>query len=348
MKQYIRVGALSVAVVFVSGFALMTQKNKVLQPVFVTERTAYDTDDPAIWINKKNPEQSLIIGTDKHSKGGLYVFDLKGKIVGEKIPLQRPNNVDVAYGFDLNGKQVDIAVVTERETNMIRVFSLPDMRQLDNGGIPVFLGEDKRAPMGIALYTRPADNAIFAIVSRKTGPFENYLWQYQLKDDGKGNVMGEVARKFGDYSGKKEIESIAVDNELGYVYYSDEEHGVHKYYADPVKGNTELALFGTSDFKEDIEGISIYKTSNSKGYILISNQQTNQFMVYAREGSGNNKNEHKLIKAIDFSLQSSDGSEVTNVNLGPTFPKGMFVAMSEKKVFKIFDWRDIERSIQLK
>src|SRR5690606_32631502 len=104
-------------------------------------------------------------------------------------------------------------------------------------------GEDETAPMGVALYARPADSAIFAIVGRKSGPREGYLWQYRL--EGVDNaVHAKLVRKFGQYSGKKEIEAIAVDNELGYIYYSDEGVGVRKYQADPEKGDDEeLALF---------------------------------------------------------------------------------------------------------
>ena len=184
--------------------------------------------DPAIWINPEDPSKSLIIGTDKDSDGALYVFDLNGKIIEEKTVrnLKRPNNVDIEYGLLLNGKPVDIAVATERENNKIRIYSLPDMKEIDNGGIEVFAGEKFQAPMGISLYKRPSDSAIFAIVSRKEGPMEGYLFQYLLKDDGKGNVTGTLVRKFGAYSGKKEIESIAVDDQLGYVYYSDEQYGV--------------------------------------------------------------------------------------------------------------------------
>ena len=64
-----------------------------------------------------------------------------------------------------------------------------------------------------------------------------------LSDSGKGFLEAKLVRKFGNYSGKKEIESIAVDNENGYVYYSDEQFGVRKYYADPDKGNQELLVY---------------------------------------------------------------------------------------------------------
>jgi len=315
-----------------------------LQPVVVTEPVQYDTDDPAIWINPADAAQSLIAGTDKDTNGGLYLFDLTGKIKS-KVPLRRPNNVDIAYSLMLAGKPTDIAVATERERNAIRIFSLPDLKAIDNGGIPVFAGEAENAPMGIALYTAP-DKSVYAIVGRKSGPAEGYLWQYKLEDNGSGSVKATLVRKFGKYSGKKEIEAIAVDNEEGYLYYSDEQTGVRQYYADPSKGNEELALFATNGFVSDHEGISIYKTAAHKGYILVSNQQKNTFMVYSREGSQNNPFEHRFITEIPVSTDESDGSEVTNIPLGNRFPEGIFVAMSNGKVFHIYDWRTLRQKIE--
>ena len=315
-----------------------------LKPAFITDTVRYDTDDPAIWINPSDPAQSLIVGTDKDSDGGLFVYNLQGKLLRTVTGLQRPNNVDIAYGLLLGGKPTDIAVTTERERNALRIYTVPDMKAVDNGGIAVFEGATEKAPMGIALYTAP-DNSIYAIVGRKSGPKEGYLWQYKLEDDGKGQVKATLVRQFGAYSGKKEIEAIAVDNENGFVYYSDETHGVHKYYSDPAKGNTELALFATEGFASDHEGISIYKTGQRTGYILVSNQQKNTFMVYPREGNVQNMHEHALLAEIPVSTMESDGSEVTNVNLGPNFPKGIFVAMSNGKVFHIYDWRLLQQRI---
>src|SRR5690606_25783356 len=124
-------------------------------------------------IHPTDASKSIIIGTDKDSDGGLYAYDLAGNIVNQVTGLRRPNNVDVAYGLPLGDTVVDVAVLTEREAGKIRVFSLPGLNAIDNGGIPVFEGEegeDESAPMGIALYTRPVDSAMFAIVGRKFGP----------------------------------------------------------------------------------------------------------------------------------------------------------------------------------
>jgi len=325
----------------------------VIKPLVVTEPVKWDTDDPAIWVNPADPSKSLIVGTDKDSDGALYVFDLNGKIIEEKTVrnLQRPNNVDIEYGLILNGKPVDIAVATERERDMIRIYSLPDMKEIDNGGIEVFTGEKNRAPMGISIYKRPSDGNVYAIVSRKSGPAEGYLWEYLLKDDGNGNVAGTLVRKFGTYSGKKEIESVAVDDKLGYVYYSDEQVGVRKYYADPdaKEADTQLGMICTSDYLEDNEGISIYEVDDTTGYVIVSDQSANRFRIYTREGVPADPEENtpaephnqKLVKIVNVMTNNSDGSEVTNVVLSDKFPGGMFVAMSDNKTFQYYSWADI-------
>jgi 3-phytase len=318
----------------------------VVKPVFVSDSVRHDSDDPAIWINPADPAQSLVIGTDKGGDtgdGALYVFDLQGREVPGKTVhgIRRPNNVDVAYGLTVAGQKTDIAVCTERNSNSIRVFSVPAMQAVDVGGIPVFEGDSLRAPMGIALYTEPATGAIYAIVGRKTGPTNGtYLWQYRLEDNGKGVVTGTLVRKVGVYSGKNEIESIAVDNELGYLYCSDEGVGIRKYYAHPDSTTRELALFATTGFTDNHEGISIYKQADGKGYILVSDQQAHRFQIFPREGTASSPHEHPLLRIVNTSTVESDGSDVTSVAL-PGFPQGMFVAMSDDKTFQFYRWEDL-------
>lgn len=343
---------LAIGFLFTScGDKLAPVAENAIKPTVITEKTPHDTDDPAIWIHPDDASKSLIIGTDKEVGGGLYAYDLDGKIVNKFIDMKRPNNVDIAYGLDINGVKTDIAVTTERKTNIIRIFSLPDLKPIDNGGIPIFegeKGEDERDGMGIALYTKAIDSVtteIHAVVGRKTGPSGTYLWQYKLSGNSDGNVTAKVIRKFGTYSGKKEIEAIAVDNELGYIYYSDETAGVRKYYADPEKGNEEIAFFAQNDVKRDHEGIAIYKKDDKTGYILLSNQQNNSFVVYKREGSPTNPHQHKPIAEIPVSTIECDGADATSVNLGSKFPNGIFVAMSNGMVFHIYDWNILQKWI---
>jgi len=311
-------------------------------PVLTTDTTPTDTDDPAIWYNSANPEKSLILGTDKgDSTGGIFVFDLEGKLDSARSirHLKRPNNIDIEYGFQFQGKSIDIAAFTERGRDMIRVISLPDCKFIDNGGIPVFEDDSLRSPMGISLY-KDKRNCIFAFVGRKTGPSEGYIYQYKLIAS-ENSVSGVKVRAFGKFSGKKEIEAIVIDDELGYVYYSDETVGIRQYYADADKGNEELALFATTGITGDHEGLSIYQEKGGKGYIILSDQQANKFQLFSRKGTKINPFDHRLVRIVKAQTIESDGSDILNMPLNATFTKGIFVAMSSNKTFQFYKAEDI-------
>jgi 3-phytase len=319
-----------------------TSHGDEVKPKVVTEPVPHDSDDPAIWINRADPLKSLVIGTDKDSDGGLYAFNLEGKIVASVKNLKRPNNVDILQNFPINGRPTDIAVLTEREMKRLRVFRLPDLAPLDAGDLVVFEGQSDREPMGIALYQRPADKAAFAIVGRKAGVREGYLWQYRLEDDGHGMVKMSLARKFGEFSGAKEIEAIAVDAAAGSVYYSDERYGIREYRADPdaVDANKPLSVFGTDGFTKDREGIAIYPFENGNGYLLVSDQEVNAFRVFRREG-----HVHEFMTSVRVSALECDGSDATNIPLGPKFPSGMLVAMSTDRTFHFYSWDDVAGTV---
>lgn len=304
-------------------------------PNVITEFTLNDTDDPAIWVNPKNPAESIVFGTDKKTNGAIYAFDLNGKIIQDKTirGIQRPNNVDIEYGFQLNDSTVtDILVFTEREKQQIRMFSVPDMKPLDGGGFKVFEDEEleeNKLPMGVSLYKSPKDATVYAIVGRKTGPADGYLYQYALNADSLG-VSSNYVRKFGKFSGVKEIEAIAVDDENGFVYFSDEGVCIKKYHAEPSMGNEEISCFGGEYFDEDIEGIAIASYTDGHGYLIVSNQQKGEFNIFDRETNA-------YINAVNLSTTETDGCEAVTVPLNDTFKNGLFVAMNDEKNFYFYD-----------
>jgi len=321
-----------------------------LRPVVITDTLPGDSDDPAIWVNPTNPAKSVVLGTDKgDSTGGVYTFRLDGHVDRARsvTPLLRMNNVDVEYGVALGSLTTDIAVATERNRMALRVFAMPTMRAIDNGGIVVFSGDTARDPMGVAIYKRPRDGAVFAIVGGKAGPTNGtYLWQYRLSADGKGGVVGTKVREFGMYSGRKEIEAILVDDALGYVYYSDENVGVRKYHADPDSGNVELALFATTGVADDHEGLAMYATDATTGYLVLSDQGANRIHVFTREGTAANRHEHLRLAVIPVMAQETDGLDITSRPLGPRYPRGMLAMMSNRGAFHFYDWRDVDAAIK--
>lgn len=304
-----------------------------------TEAAGSDVDDPAVWIHPSDPSQSLILGTNKVAApdGALLVFGLDGKIRQRIAGINRPNNVDVAYGLE---GRIDIAVVTERLEQRLRVFRLSPTGAVEIGRIPVFAGETdlRAAPMGIALYKRPADGAMYAIVSRKDGPSPGYLWQYRLTLSADGSVTGEKVREFGLYSGAGEIEAVAVDQELGFVYYADEDCCIRKYSADPDSLNAagEISTFGRTGWRGNREGLAIYAGRNGAGYIVATDQLpgNSEYHVFRRSGG-----QSKEVTVLRGSADSTDGLEAVARPMGLTFPRGFLVAMNSKgRNFVIFDW----------
>jgi 3-phytase len=313
-----------------------------VKPRIVTAPVPHDADDPAIWIHPTDPARSLVLGTDKHRAGGLYAFDLGGRIIAQVVPLARPNNVDVLRGVRLGGTEVDVALVTEREAGRLRVFRLPDLVPVDGGGLPVMDGDPARAPMGVAGYRRARDGATFAIVGGKGGPPEGYLCQYRLAEASPGVLGATKVRSFGRYSGRKEIEAVAVDAERGWVYYSDEGFGVRKYAADPEApaADAELAVLGREGFAGDHEGIAIRREASGLGILVVSNQQAWTFRLFAAEGPPERPHEHRLLGSVRLSTRETDGCDVTAAEL-PGFPGGLFAAMSDDRTFHLYAWADL-------
>jgi len=336
-----------------------TADDAALQPLRTTAALADDADDPAVWINRTDPTRSLILGTNKVAApgGGLYVFALDGSVKQVVAPLDRPNNVDVEYGFQSRSGPIDIAVVSERLQHRLRVFRVTEsgVVPLDEGqGIAVMEGEtgEARMPMGVALYKRPRDGAIFAIVAPKTGPTTGYLWQYRLDVDPASDlVRGTFVRRFGHFSGTGEIEAVAVDDALGYVYYADEEYAVHKWHADPdhADAGRELATFGREGFKGQREGIAIFTRDDGTGFIVTSDQieGSSQLRVYPRQGQPGRPHEHDpAVGVMITSADSTDGLEIVPSGLPGDLARVLLVMMNSRdRNFQLYGWGEVAKRI---
>jgi 3-phytase len=325
--------------------AAMTGAPVRLDPAVKTEAVGEDADDPAVWVHPTRPGESLVLGTNKAAApaGALVAFGLDGTIRQRIAGLDRPNNVDVQQGIRTEaGETWDIAVVTERYRSRLRFYRIPRdggalLEVGPVGGLPVFAGEEgeRATPMGVALYLRPRDQAVFVIVSRKTGPTEGYLWQYRLAARRDGSVTLDKVRAFGRFSGRGEIEAVAVDDELGCVYYADEGAGIRKTAADPdaPDAGAELALFGTEGFRGDREGITILPTGRGRGYILCTDQIAggSRVLAFRREGERGRPHDHAVPAGVlEIGADDTDGLDACAAPLGAAFPRGLLVAMNSR------------------
>ena len=263
-------------------------------------------------------------------------------------------------GFVLNGRPVDIAIATERLQRQLRVFRIDpaDGRLVDLGGVPVLADQpgEAGAPMGIALYRRARDGAIFAIVAPKEGPPEGYLWQYRLTARG-GKITATFVRRFGRFSARtvreeNEIEAVVVDDPLGFVYYADEADGIHKWHADPdhPDAGKELAHFARSGYRGDREGIAIYALDDGSGYIVATDQldDNSEYHFYKREGEPGRPHDHTSeIAVLAGEADATDGIEISSRPLGPGLSQGVMVAMnSSAQNFLVFRWQDVATAVK--
>jgi 3-phytase len=306
------------------GFAASSFLTVPLVRELNTDPVGQDSDDPAFWQHPRDFNKSLIIGTNKAPAaqgGALVVMGMDGKIRQRIADLDRPNNVDAKAG---------VAAVTERLASAVRVYDISESGLRPRFTFPVFAGETgpRQAPMGIALYRRPKDGALFAIVGRKSGPAEGYLWQYRIE----GSKATKV-REFGAFSGgQSEIEAIAVDDENGFVYYADEDCCIRKWRADPDDPNaaTEVATFGREGFQGNREGIAIRKTANGGGYVICTDQIPNQSRYYVFRRTGN---QSAPVALLQGTADSTDGLEVVSG------PRSFLIAMNSKDHnFVLFRW----------
>jgi 3-phytase len=270
-----------------------------------------DPDDPALWYNSRQPQDSLILGTNKVSAregGALYAFGLNGRVVRKSEPLDRPNNVAVV------GNRW--AVVTERLQNRLRILRLPELEIV--GEVPC--GPE---PMGIAAWGKDT-----VLISLKQSTPLTPLTRWRLRERN-GVVQGTRIESLGMFSGKKEIEAIAVDSRRGEVYYADEGHGIRVWHRGRERG-----VLG-ADFTGDQEGIAFV------GNCVACTEQR----PLTAGGSLLHLYDRRTLReraVFATGADETDGIEIETRPLGPIFPKGVLIAMnSGPKNFLIFDLRPI-------
>ncbi|KOG31114.1 phytase [Streptomyces resistomycificus] len=145
-----------------------------------------DADDPAIWRDPADPARSLVVATAK--EGGLRVYDLDARQV-QSLPAPRPpaegaapgrfNNVDLALGVRTRAGRADVAVVSDRGRDRLRIYRVDPSRPggpltdiTDPAAAPVFSADeaeidDQRTAYGLATWKDRSSGRTYALVSRR-------------------------------------------------------------------------------------------------------------------------------------------------------------------------------------
>ena len=298
-------------------------------------------DDAAIWVNPSNPALSAVIGTDK--LGGLAVYDLSGTQLHYYSGI-RPNNVDLRYGFNLGGTNVDIVTASDTNSDTILVYRIdPVTRALVN--VRAQARDTGFGVSGLCMYDSPASGKFYVFVSDSSGTVK----QFELFATG-GAVDYTLVRtlSFGSMT-----EGCIADDYRQALYVSHEDVALWRLSAEPNGGSTktQVAAVGGSVLTADLEGLAIYDKGNGTGYLIASSQGSDDFAVFDRQ-SGQYRGRFKIVSAGIDGVTHTDGIDVTSAPLGTGFSTGLFVAQDDQndagnQNFKLVPWSSIAPALKL-
>ena len=181
--------------------------------------------------------------------------------------------------------------------------------------------------------------------------------QWELLSTRAGTVRARQVRdiKFGS-----QTEGCVVDDEAGILYVAEEDVGLWRVTADPVKSAVPTSVDKVADnkkLKDDMEGVGLYDLGGGRGYLIVSSQGNNSYAVYRREGDNAYLGSFSVIadpaKGID-GVSETDGLDVSSANLGPGFEHGAMIAQDgrnmlpvENQNFKFVPWSTIAKTLNL-
>lgn len=191
--------------------------------------------------------------------------------------------------------------------------------------------------MDIAIYRRPHDGAVFAVVAPKTGGATDYLWQYLLTIGPQG-PSARLVRRFGTFSGlgpepgeAGEIEAIAVDHELGFIYYADERFGIRKWHADPDHPDAAggLAVLGRDGYLGDREGLALYQRGQRVGLSRVERPDPRWLALddLPRSGGAGGPHDQPLLRVVNTPSDETDGLDIS-ARAVPKVAGGLLVMMN--------------------
>src|SRR5439155_3961593 len=200
-------------------------------------------DDPAVWIHPRDPGLSLVMDGAEQ------------QVIPEAA---QPNNVDVLYGFKLEGRTVDLAVASlqaskKRGTRGVKVWAIDAatrrLSDVTQGGSIRVLGGKK--PYGLCGYRSARTGGFYVFLTDERGRVE----QYELTDAGGGRIAGAPVRSFAVGS---TAEGCVADNELGFLYVAEERAGIWKFGAEPDASTaaSRVAQVGENGLTADVEGLA--------------------------------------------------------------------------------------------
>lgn len=325
----------------------VVQAQAETEPVFNSCDAA---DDPAIWVNRENPEASLVVGTNK--RRGLNVYNLSGELLSQ-VRIGQTNNVDVRE-YRLGSREVVVIGATDKGTSEIVLFELdPTNGRLHE--LPSRIQTRVEVETyGFCLYLSKRTGSLYAIATDKSGQIEQWLLKPLASGDG---FDGEHVRSLRVES---QPEGCVADDEYGQLFVGEEARGVWKFGAEPGDGEAgELIAKASEPITEDarlyadVEGLSIYAPEGeTAGYLVASSQGNDTYVLFDRLRPHAYRGTFQ-IELNGHKTGDTDGLDVTAFAVGDRFPGGLLVVQDgapawtdrHDQNFKLVSWSEIQASI---
>jgi 3-phytase len=298
-------------------------------------------DDPAIWRNAADPAQSLIVGTDK--KAGLHVYGLDGRN-RDFLDAGRVNNVDLKDGVVINGAPGILVAASDRNdiaNAKVALFRLDPatakltaIGKIDGGkgeAYGICLGRDAS---GLSAFIVLKDGTINQIALDATG----------------ATPTGRVVRSM---KLDTQSEGCAVDDRTGTLYVAEEDVGLWRFDARATGATTpkKIAAADGKNLVMDAEGVAIAPIGEKDGYVLVSSQGDNAYVLY-RLSDDSYVGRFRVVDGSIGGSEETDGIELMLGDFGPAYPGGLFIAQDGHNAaaaqnFKLVGWDDIVKALGL-
>ena len=298
-------------------------------------------DDPAIWVHPTDPAKSVILGTDK--RGGLALYDLAGRRI-QYLAAGDFDNVDLRPGFLLGGRPVTIVTAGNRRDNSIAIYRLDEAsrRLVEIAARTLHPGI---ATYGSCMYHSRRTGRYYYIVTSKSGAVE----QWELY----GRAGGVDGRRVRELRLGSQTEGCVADDDLGFLYLSEETKGIWRYGAEPGARDSGTLLDrtrGAGHLSGDVEGVTIAYGARGSGLLIASSQGDSTFAVYRREAPNHYVGSFEIEAGGVDGVQHTDGIDVTTTSLGTAFAGGVFVAQDGRNPgtnqnFKLVPWPEVARAL---
>ena len=312
-----------------------------------SDNTGDSVDDPAIWVDPTDPSRSVVIAADHGSTKNLSVYDLSGQRIF-KLDLGTANNVDLRDGFPLgSGTAPIVGLAGSGDFSFYRLD--PVTRQLANvtpggkfrGSSLTKPGEASFVPHGICLYRSPVTFDFYAFIIDRYGTIK----QLALRDGGDGKVAVEEVRQIKvepqptvGVDLNDALEGCVADEVGRSLFVGEQDWHIWRYGAEPTDptGTAERVSVDTDvseggHFARDVEGLAVVNEPGAGGYLIASSQGDHSYTVYRSSAPYEFVRKVQVVKsATSDGCERTDGIDAVAANLGPAFPRGLFVCQDNQ------------------